>query len=170
MPLVPSLPRKKPGQAIVDCASEEPTPVPGPGGHPCAGETATHLPGHALLKFALRANTFCLPAKFCRSCAAPIALLPSTTENNSSDESLSGFARFQKISAPVMATPPASHPNQKTPQLPGSSPLPPLLPEFPLLPCAPSHRHLRCTLASAPRPNASRKILPPLHQNWQPAH
>jgi len=63
-PLAPSLPQKKPGQAIVDCASEEPTPAPEPGGRSCAGETASHLSSHALRRFARRVNTFCLPAKF----------------------------------------------------------------------------------------------------------
>jgi len=66
MPLSRSLPQKKPGQAIVDCAAKEPTPVPGPGGRSCAGETVPlpHLPSHALQEFAHRANKSCFPAKF----------------------------------------------------------------------------------------------------------
>jgi len=92
-PLFPSLRQKKTGQAIVDCAAKEPTPVPGPGGRPCAGKTTSHLPGHALQEFARRANAFCSSAKLCRSHAVPIALLPSTTENNSSEVFRPGFAR-----------------------------------------------------------------------------
>src|SRR5439155_4953488 len=58
-PLSQWLPEKKQGQAIVECAAEDPMPVPRPGGRLCDEKRRRHPPRHTRREFAPRANTFC---------------------------------------------------------------------------------------------------------------
>src|SRR6266852_1263943 len=163
MPPSRSLERKRWGQTIVDCAAEEPTPVPRPGGHLFAERRHFHLPRHTRQKFVSHEDTFCCTAKSRGSRMASAAALPSTKKNSSSRESPGGTATFERTSAQATAAPRASHPNQKTPLPLRSSPLPHLLPFSPQPPFALSHRLLLRALLSPHRPDISRDVFPPFH-------
>src|SRR6266576_5024979 len=168
MPLARPLAQKRRGQAVADCAAEEPTPVPRPGGRLCANGGYLRLPRHARQEFARRADTSCSPAKSRSSRAAPAVSLRSTTENSFFPGLLSGTSTSGRIFFPAKAAPQACHPNQEMPPLLRPSPLPPLLLLLPVPSFGTSHCLLGRALRSAGRPHVSCKEFPPFHQPRQP--